>query len=181
MDKSDDRLTESEAVRRYGLARAEIANGVIATFVHFGTEETRVVSGDRSQSACPLVLSIGYGQIARSCFRRALPTPASLENAIAIVEDELMKFRTAIPRNSELFAADDMVHRIAHIAGNQGDGKLSIEAVETIFERLAAIALGRPAAQDAIPTDQEFAAALTILRELMHHFGYRSIAVLSLG
>ncbi len=179
MNEFDDCLIESESVRRYHLARAGVPDGVAVTLLDFGAEETRVVSGDRLKPATSLVLSIGYSQLARRCFRHTLPTPRELENAIAVVEDELMKHREAILPESALFATGILLHRIAQVAGIQDNGNLGIDVVEATFERLAAIVLGRPAAQDAIPTDAEFAAALTILRELMHHLSFSSISVLS--
>ena len=177
MGELGKRLTEAEAVRRYGLARAGIADGVAVTFLDLGVEEARVVAGDHSDPAASLALPIGYGQIARTCFRHAPPTPGELEDAIATVEDALMKYRMLIPRNSALFATDTMTHRIAQVAGDKGNGILGVEVVEATFERLAAIVLGRPASRDAIPTDAEFVASLTILREFMHHFGFQFITI----
>ncbi|MGH8042381.1 MAG: hypothetical protein ACREPN_10095 [Rudaea sp.] len=178
MEELGKRLTESEAVRRYGLVRAGIADGVAVTFLDLDAEEIRVVAGGHSDPAVSLAMSIGYGQVARTCFRHAPPTPGEIETAIAVVEDELMKYRFAIPRNSALFATNNMLNRIAQAAGDEGNEILGVELVEATFERLAAIVLGRPAAQDAIPTDAGFAAALTILREFMHHFGFESVTIL---
>ncbi len=50
-------------------------------------------------------------------------------------------------------------------------------AMEQTFERLAAVAEGRPVALEGLPETPEFAAALLILREFMHHLGFSAIHV----
>jgi hypothetical protein len=47
---------------------------------------------------------------------------------------------------------------------------LSVEAVEQMFQRLAARAPG-------LQAGREFAGKLLILRELMHHLGFPSIVI----
>ena len=49
--------------------------------------------------------------------------------------------------------------------------------MEQTFERLIALALGRPALREGIPTSAEFAATLLIMREFMHHMQFASITV----
>lgn len=53
-----------------------------------------------------------------------------------------------------------------------------VEAVERLFDLLAAWSLGRPAVVSGIPTDAGFAATLLILREFMHHLHFACIQVL---
>jgi hypothetical protein len=50
-----------------------------------------------------------------------------------------------------------------------------VEAVERLFDLLAALSLGRPASSAGIPADGVFAARLLILRELMHHLGFAAL------
>ena len=47
--------------------------------------------------------------------------------------------------------------------------------LEQLFQRLAAIALGRPAASEGLPADPHFFAAALLLRELMHHLGVERV------
>lgn len=49
--------------------------------------------------------------------------------------------------------------------------------MEQTFERLAAVAEGRPVGQEGLPESTEFAAALLILREFMHHLGFSAVHV----
>jgi NADP-dependent 3-hydroxy acid dehydrogenase YdfG len=52
---------------------------------------------------------------------------------------------------------------------------LSTEAMERVFDRLAAVVTGSSAARQGIPAGREFAATLLILREFMHHLRFTSI------
>ncbi len=54
---------------------------------------------------------------------------------------------------------------------------LSRDALERVFARLAAVTLGRPAAQEGIPDDAAFAASLLILREFMHHLKFSAVTI----
>jgi len=54
---------------------------------------------------------------------------------------------------------------------------LPLGAMEQTFERLAAVAEGRPVVQEGLPESTEFAAALLILREFMHHLGFSAVHV----
>jgi hypothetical protein len=51
--------------------------------------------------------------------------------------------------------------------------------VERVFNRLAAVAQGRPAAHEGLPEDPAFAARLLVLRELMHHMPFAAVTLLS--
>lgn len=52
---------------------------------------------------------------------------------------------------------------------------LSVEAIETLFQRLTSRSLGSPVALSELPAGQEIAAALLVLRECMHHLGFDEI------
>lgn len=107
------------------------------------------------------------------------PTEAELENAIMLVEDELLRIRHAILKGSILSTTDASIRRIATIAGvsDQSHMSLTRDLVEQTFNRLAAIVQGRPVSLDSIPTTAEFCATLLILREFMHHLNFASIDV----
>jgi hypothetical protein len=94
-----------------------------------------------------------------------------LENAIAAVEDELARAHASIVKASTVLTNDTTIRDIALAAGVPAgiEMTLTIEAVEQMFQRLAARA--------PIPAGREFAGKLVILRELMHHLGFASIAI----
>jgi glutathione S-transferase len=95
-----------------------------------------------------------------------------LENAIAAVEDELARAHGSIAKGAAVLTDDATVRDIALAAGVPAGAEmtLSVEAVEQMFQRLAARAPG-------LPAGREFAGKLLILRELMHHLGFPSIVI----
>ncbi len=103
------------------------------------------------------------------------PTPLQIEHAIERVEDAVMGARTHLGAGARLATRDAALHALARHAGVDAGGWLGIDAVEALFNRLAARAAGRPAAQDALPVDAPSAARLLILRELLHHGGLSGI------
>lgn len=115
-------------------------------------------------------LALGWETLALAHFRHEPPSPFELESAIAEVEDELARVRPA--GGAELQTRDDLVHDIAAAAGISpaSEAAMTVEAVEQVFQRLAA---RRP----DVPSGRNFAAALLILREVMHHLQFRSIVL----
>jgi exopolyphosphatase/pppGpp-phosphohydrolase len=128
-----------------------------------------------------LVMPIGTVTTGRRYFRHDQPAALEIEHAIEAVEDALAGIRPALPADATLQSADPLIGRIARLAGaDECPGRelvLGRDLVERSFDRLVAVSAGRPSTQDAIPTDPEFAAALLILRECMHHLQFESIAV----
>ena len=85
-----------------------------------------------------------------------------IEDAIATIEDEIARVRPTVP---EVLETSD-----AHIRALAGGlNPLTVEAIEQDFQRLAS---------RGIPADREAAAALVILRELMHHLQVKAIRLL---
>jgi hypothetical protein len=95
------------------------------------------------------------------------------------IEDALAAARGIGAGRPMLFTADAAIGELDGPAGAGGNPQatLTLEAVERVFDRLASVALGKPAAQEGIPTDGEFAARVLILREFMHHLDFASITV----
>ncbi len=132
------------------------------TWLHIGADTTQLVQ------EAPVVLGIGSGKLAAEHFRHDPPTPLELENASAAVEDEIARVHTRIARGSRLYTRDAVVRAIALAAGvaPEPEMTLALEAVEQAFARLPVRAEGK-----------ERAAALLVLRELMHHLGFAAIVV----
>lgn len=142
-----------------------------------GDEATRLsVDGDRPTE---LRLPLGAELAARRFFRHAPPTPLELEHAIEAVEDAVMPLRAQLPAGAALASRDAALWALARHAGVEGAAAvfLSLEAVERLFDRLAARAAGRPAPQDALPVDGASAARLLILREALHHWGLDGVTL----
>ncbi|MBS1210395.1 MAG: putative esterase [Proteobacteria bacterium] len=164
---------------RYAAARAGLVPGSSISLLEIGHEETRILSGTGTVPDTTLSLAIGAGKTSAEYFRQDLPTPVELENAIQIVEDEIARARNIAPANARLVTWDAGIHAIAVLAGlpDQDELVLSRNAVEQTFERLTALALGRPASGETLPASKTFAARLLILREFMHHQRFASITI----
>jgi len=149
------------------------------TVLHIGAQQTTVLSRNGTSTATPLLLDLGAQKTAQQFFRHAPPTPYELENAIAAVEDEVMRVQPQVARDSRLVTSDTVIRDLARLAGvaPAASMQLPIEAMEQVFQRLSALSLGRPASQDELPSDTAFAATLLILREFMHHLQFTSITI----
>ena len=125
--------------------------------LHFAAERTTVADTK---------LAIGWEVASRD------PSELGLENAIAAVEDELARVHGSIVKGAAVLTDDATVRDIALAAGVPAGAEmtLSVEAVEQMFQRLAARAPG-------LPAGREFAGKLLILRELMHHLEFPSIVI----
>jgi exopolyphosphatase/pppGpp-phosphohydrolase len=170
----------SDARGLYVAVRADLTPGTPVTLLHVGAEKTLVVTGTHAETAAIALLDIGARATAAAFFRHDPPTPGEMEDAIMAVEDAVIPLRSTLPATSTLFTTDPAIREIARIAAapERPDVSLGIDATERLFERLAALTLGRPASQDAIiPLTPAFAATLLILREFMHHLKFASITV----
>lgn len=150
------------------------------TVLHIGAEHTAVATGPGDEATAVLVLDIGAQKTARQFFKRSPPTPLEMENAIATVEDEVIRAVPMLAPGSALLCADAVVREMALLAGVAPGESMAmpLDAMERVFERLAAVAEGRPVAREGLPQGADFAAALLILREFMHHLRFGSITVL---
>jgi len=146
--------------------------------LHIGGDETTVIA---PPGTAPLSLALGSQRTATAFFRNAPPTAAELENAIMAVEDEVTRARAMVAGQADLWTTDDSIRQIALLYGAPDAPvmELSIEAVERMFDLLAALVQGRPSSSAGIPSDIGFAATLLILREFMHHLQFAAIRILA--
>lgn len=147
--------------------------------LHIGENWTAVESGAETESGQALLLKIGASRTSSDFFKHNPPAPLEIENAIMVVEDEVMRAREAARGGTRLYSTDELVDDMARIAGCTDAlmNTLTLEQVEELFNQLAARSEGRPASQVAIPDEPRFAASLLILREFMHHLHFDSIQV----
>jgi len=147
--------------------------------LHIGTVQTAVASGNSIEPDGIIVLNIGSQKTSTDYFKHISPTPIEFENAIVDIEDEVTRVRAMIAENSTLFTTDTAIGAIAHISEipKQTLLILPLEAVESVFEQLAAITLGRPASREKALASTTFVATILILREFMHHLKFSSITV----
>lgn len=176
---NSESLDVQDANRRYRLIKANVSDGIPITLLHIGEEDTFVVSGRDAAQERILSLDIGSHKTAADYFRQQVPTPLEMENAISVVEDEVTRSRSVIVGGSVLYTTDPAIREIARIAGAPEKiiMVLGLDQVERVFDRLAAVVLGKPASQEGIPPNADFAARLLILREFMHHLQFESITI----
>jgi exopolyphosphatase/pppGpp-phosphohydrolase len=147
--------------------------------LHIGEEHTTVTTGNGAEPQAVLVLAIGSRKTAADFFQHSPPTPAEIESAIMVVEDEVTRARTVVAGKPTLVTTDTAIREMAILAGvpDRAELTFSVEAVERLFDLLAALSQGRPASSAGIPNNPAFAATLLILREFMHHLKFASISV----
>jgi len=166
----------------YRAIRQKVADIDVLTVLHMSDEYSFIAQGaDMVKPEKLWVFDIGKERTARDFFKHNPPTPAEVENAIQVVEDEIMSLHRLLIATPDLYTLDESVYEIAKLTVSTGSEKkiiLSRPDMEQVFNRLAAIISGRPASQDVLPTTNSFAATLLILREVMHHLGFMNITVL---
>lgn len=106
-------------------------------------------------------------------------TPAELEAAIACIEDALMPAVRHLPAAAELYCAEPSLQTLAHLAAAGAlPARLDTGRVERLFNDLADIAYGMPAARLGLPTARDFTAALLVLREVLHHGDFAAVTLM---
>ncbi len=165
----------------YRAVRQKSAKNEPIALLHIADEYSFIVFG--AETAIPdrcWLFDIGRLKTTRDFFRHNLPTPAEVEYAIQVVEDEVMPLHKLIPPGCGLYTTDTSILKIAQqtVSSHHSVGVvLARTEMEQVFGRLAAIISGRPANQDILPITNTFAATLIILREVMHHLGFVNITI----
>ena len=103
---------------------------------------------------------------------------AALERAIAEVEDLIMPMIRSLPRTAELVVSGSELAEVLALLPADAGGGVSIESVESLFNRLADVAAGSPVAWRQAAAPGRVALGLVVLREVMHHGGFRSVSLL---
>lgn len=148
------------------IARLELGND--ATTVHGNAED-----------GLPLQVAPGVERLVREQLSRT-PMSLAMENAIAAIEDELARVPLRV-RGMLLASNDPRLREIAAAAGVGAAPGISREAVEQVFARLPALAIGRTGIVEGLPDDPAFDAAVLIVRELMHHLDIPTIQLREYG
>ena len=169
------------ATDTYRIVRQKVTGDNTISVLHIDNEFSFMVHGtDATNPEKVWVFDIGKVKTAREFFNRFPPTPGEIENAIQVVEDEVMPLHKLLIPGSVLYSTDASIREIAQYAlfeEKLQDIILARESMELVFNRLAAIITGLPASQDVLPASNEFAATLLILREVMHHLGFKNITI----
>jgi hypothetical protein len=122
-----------------------------------------------------VTLPVGPRDLADAVLRHEPPTPVELERAIDVVEDALTGSGLARADRGDLLTSDALLAALPGL-GTLG-ARLNRDAVEALFQRLASRSLGTPVAESELPVGRDFAAALLVLRECMHHLGFDGVRI----
>lgn len=163
----------------YQKVRTQLPEEAAVVVLHIAEDYTFLIKGIKVDKAEQVwTLPIGSKVTSTKHFRDFPPTEIEVEKAIMDVEDEVMPLSIEIEKGKyELVSFDPVIHDIAGYA-NVKDKYMTTAEVEGVFSRLAAIITGRPASMDILPQSNEFASSLLILREVVHHLGFKSITVI---
>ena len=173
--------TTRNDLERYANARQQLPDAGAISLLIIDAERSAVVSGNATEPAAVLEMHIGDQRSARELLRHTPPQRAEFEMAIEPLEDEIIRIHRAMQPDSLLVGDSAALREIAELAGVAPSEKmrLSLDAMERVFSRLAAVINGKPASSEGIPEDNAFAIRLVILREFMHHLGFAEITVLA--
>lgn len=162
----------------YQQLRSRLSTTDLVSFINIQADNTLFVQGtDANTYSFGIVFKIGSKNIANNYFKHTPPTPSEAEEGIMIVEDEIMPFHKKLTPGTLLYCADKETETILSLShpGFRNNKTLNRTDIEILFGRLSAIIAGRPASMDILPTDNEFAARLLIIREILHHLGFIQI------
>ena len=124
-------------------------------------------------------LPLGVDVLVRQCLKHEPPLPIELEHAIELTEEAVMPLAAQFSGSAGLILQGLGATQIAR--GLQASGitttTLTLDEVESLFNRLVAVSLGRPASQETLPMDARFFAALLMLREFMHHLNFAQVTL----
>lgn len=153
-----------------------MAPDAVRPVLHIGAQQTLVLAAAVADPQ-GLPLAMGSSRTAAACFGHSPPFPGELEAAIMVVEDELSRVPALAANQATVVMPAAFIEAIRRSAGliDGAVNVLSLAQVERLFDLLAALSMGRPAASAGIPADPAFAATLLILRESMHHLKFDSV------
>lgn len=128
-------------------------------------------------STSPLLLRFGVQTLH---LHHTPPSAQALEHAITTLEDEILRVQRSWdkpPLGPVCLAQGHVaVSSLLHLRP-PGTVRLHLDTVEAWFQRLSAVAEGRPATSEPTLSKPDVASVLLILRELMHHLGFSSLAL----
>jgi hypothetical protein len=123
--------------------------------------------------------ALGVDALVRQSLRHEPPRPIELEHAIELTEEAVMPLAAQFAGSARLMLQGLGASLIARSleTGGVAQTALTLDEVESLFNRLVAVSLGRPASQETLPTDARFFAAMLMLREFMHHLHFTQVTL----
>lgn len=166
--------TLSDEVRaRYAAARSVLPDAGSVTLLLPVRPGYLLVSGDDSGPSAAMALDLDASALAAGVLHRTPPTAVALERAIALIEDAVMPAVALPSRGTRLMLAAAELRAVLAHADPADPSRATHQAIEALYRRLAAIALGQPIRHDpSLPLQPAFVSALLFVRECMHHLDF---------
>lgn len=134
-------------------------------------------------------MTLGMDLLAKRTFKRSMPNEAQLEQGIMLVEDAVMPVARLVPLSNVFVTRDPCLLAVAQYALGVDDlqaawnetGRLPVlsrEAIEAQFDALARQAAHPLVPLGDLPQSPRWAAALLILREILHHWHLGAVRLL---
>ena len=121
----------------------------------------------------------GSASSIRAVLAQGRLTEASLENTIAHVEDLIMPILRALPASAQLKVSGAELERAFQLLPVADGDAASTETLEGLFNELADYAGGSPVAWRHSSLPDDVALGVVVLREVMHHGGFRSVSLVT--
>ena len=142
-----------------------------------GARETTAVLQSPAGNGQRWVLPIGLAVLWPAPPRSGGPSPLAIENAIQVVEDQLLGLNHHVPASTRLVVVPETLAPLQRDGAIRGlvHEAISLAVVEAEYQQLAARALGAPSARGSGFDDPAGDALVLILRECMHHLGFDAV------
>jgi hypothetical protein len=134
-------------------------------------------------------IQLGLDLLAKRTFKERMPSEAQLEQGIMLVEDAVMPVARLVPVSNVFVTRDPYLLQVGQTALGVTDlqalwdetGRLPVltrEAIEGLFDRLTLQAARPHLPLQDLPSSPRWAAALLILREVLHHWQLGAVRLL---
>jgi len=126
--------------------------------------------------AQPQIFSAPIARI-REVLVRGNLTGQRLEEMIAITEDIIMPITRSLPAGANLEVCGPALEDIVKLQAAGGSAAIPIDSIELLFNQLADHAGGSAVAWHQAIDSSQAALGLVVLREIMHHGGFRTVSL----
>lgn len=155
------------------------ASGSPVTELEMLGETSKVRRRVGAQTVLSREFPLGVDSLVRNSLRHEPPWPIEIEHAIELTEDAVMPLANHFADSTELllYGSGGLLMARNLNAGGMAQTLLTLDEVETLFNRLVSVSEGRPTSQETLPTDARFLAAMLIVREFMHHLHFPRVTL----
>jgi hypothetical protein len=169
---------ESQATARYEAIRTLVPSSTpIATLI-VGEDTMAIAQGHALTPEEVIVMDIGTVSIMENCFKSNPPGPLDLERAIHWIEEAISQPRMLKLSNAILYLSDQILQEIRRPLRSHKPAPtlLTADGIEIAFTHLVSASQGGAAISQKDGHAAHNAACLLIVRELVHHWAFYTLA-----